>query len=203
MTPTQTIRKSVILISLIYFLPIISALLMVNQTPFRETPALAYLLFIVALLLLLPAVGAVRYVEYALPKTRLLLAAAAVSAISALIILFTCLSVSFDPAGTVSILAFLLFLLSPFIILFFIPAWFTIPRAGEPYHIPQILATLPLVLGLLAIYFNFQIPGCMVGEISPSPASVLMPLFFGTAVIVSIIIGIILLYRGFTYPEEQ
>ncbi|MDV0441605.1 hypothetical protein [Methanorbis furvi] len=201
MNQTQTAKLSVVFLSLLYFLPLITMLLMGHIIPFREIPALAYLLFIiVALFLLLPGIGTLLYVQIANPDNRFILLAVA-SAVFAVVFIFFTLASGFTPSGINGSVQIFLFFLLPIFLLILIPAWFTIPHADEPLRIPQILAVLAPILALFFIYFYFQRPDCPVGAISPAYSPLVMPIFFGATVIVSIILGILLLYRGITHPD--
>ncbi|MDE2443848.1 MAG: hypothetical protein O0X49_05645 [Methanocorpusculum sp.] len=201
MNKIQTARLSIILLSLIYFLPVLTVLLMLNSVPFQELPALIYLVLLAIVLLpILSAAGTCLYVKTCRPRRKIILIAVVAVFFAVLFLIYVLLTGGKVSAIISSATLFLVFLY-PVLMLFFVPAWFTIPGLDKPARIPQILGILTPVFGILFTYFYFQVPDCPVGETIPAFAVAAVPVFFFAAAAAGILAGILLLIRGGTCPE--
>ncbi len=198
MNPTQTAKLSVIFISLIYFLPLLNAgTILANLQPNGTSPFIIYLLCTVALLLLiLPAAGIHLYAATIKPGKKSIHLGMISLVIAALLIFFMPMF-GVGPSGIFAgIFAILYIFIYPFLLFFYIPAWFTIPGLRTPCRIPQILAFLAPIVQILSYVFLFSL-----GRNADENIIAISLVFI--SVTVTTLAGILLLYRGFTYPEEQ
>ena len=198
-TNTEIARLSVLELSLIYFLPLLSLVLhYLTITSFR-TPgfsegnsvlfgsplfsipcAIAVLLF-----LLLPAHGAIRYVRTAVPQKKYILAAVS-SVIPALFFVLWSSVGGFILPNIAGALSTIIYVILPFILLLFIPVWFTIPMEKSP-RLPQLLGVLSPLILLLPLLCN------MLGFMYHFSASDLLTLLGYLGAIICTLAGILLM----------
>ncbi|MDU9376966.1 hypothetical protein McpSp1_16100 [Methanocorpusculaceae archaeon Sp1] len=196
MTKTQTARLSVILISLIYFLPIVNgAAIISNPQPYTDQAFITFLFILAILLLTLPAAGVYLYNKTCRPEKKFLLLGMTSLGVAAVLVFLAPLFGSGAVGFSAVIFSYLPLFLYPFILLLFIPVWFTVPHMEEPYRIPQILAVLVPVLQLLFIAALFMPWG--------QHSDIYIPIYSFVKIVLPVAAGAILLYRGITHPNIE
>ncbi|MDV0441604.1 hypothetical protein [Methanorbis furvi] len=159
-TGTESARLAVLELSLIYFIPLLALVLHYLATAFFKIPTIVLeysvlfgsLLFsipafiVVLLFLVLPADGAVRYVRVAKPAKKYMLAAVSSIALAIYFVLCSITGYGFILPNLSGIVSTIVYVFLPFVLLLFIPVWFTIPIVKSP-GLPRFFGVIsPLIL---------------------------------------------------------
>ncbi len=195
MNRTSIAQKSVICLSLLYFLPI-SYLIpgSVNLQP-GTFPALTYLQYIlVVAALFLSVAGGYLYARTCRQKY---LIPAVGNLFFAILLLLLVPMFGMTPYGISGALTIYLYFLYPVNLILLIPAWFAIPGVKTPHHIPQILAliTTLMAVGSFFVLLIFQ------GSLTPGELNSLFAVWMTALTITGILSGLILIHRGLHHPE--
>lgn len=202
MSPTQYTKLSVILMSLIYFLPIISILMLQSDPQNTADPVLISICFtLVMLVLLLPGFASFLYTRF-LPETNWKIHLPLAAILFAGIFFLWGAGSNFRPEFLQMALANLLPYLMPFVLLFMIPVWSQIAYAKESQKFLKLFGVLAAILYFIPILMILLLPDCPVGETPAYTYTDARMVLFGTGLF-SIVTGVVLAYLGLTHPEME
>ena len=193
MNTPQTVRLGLCLISLIYLLPLITAVSTVTPD---KSPALTVLLYLLALLfLILPAGGCLLYAQTVRPKKPFLLLGILSLPVAAGLVFLTPLF-GIGLSGFDAVTHLICFNLWPVLLLLYLPVWFIIPDADKPQNLPQIPALLAPAL-MISYFLILGILGINIGPLEPC-----LSLLRSLSAAAGILAACILLYIALTRPES-